>query len=105
MSYIFYVTFIYLNSLIFYYFIYLKKLNSNNLFTIILNFIFLSILPIYYIYFKDLIYSLIFSILLLISSLSLNIQIEKEFHSIKIPPLIYYFLTSIIFGLIIFSFI
>jgi len=98
MPYIFYLTFIYLNLIVFYYFIYLKNLNNNILFSSFLNYIFLITLFIYYIYFKDFSYSLIFSILLLFASLSLNIKIKKELHSIKIPFLIYYFLTCIIFS-------
>lgn len=103
MSIVFYLTLIYLFFIIFYYFIYLDNINNDNLFAIILNIIFLSVIPIYFCFFNSFIYSLTFSICLLISSFYLNIRIEKTFHSLKIIPLIYYFLTCLIFGLALFN--
>lgn len=105
MSFLFYLTFIYLIFLVTYYFIYLEKLNNNNLFTIILNFIFLIILPIYYFHFKDINYSFVISIFLLISSFFLNLKIKEAFHTNKIPPLIYFILISYIFGYILIHFL
>lgn len=102
MSIIFYLTFIYLFFLICYYFIYPNNINNDNLFAIILNVIFLCVLPIYYCLFKNNMYSLLFSLCLLVSAFYLNIRIEKYFHSIAIPPLIYYFITCLIFGLVLF---
>lgn len=104
MTLILYLTFIYLIFLITYYFIYLDNLNTNNLFIIILNFIFLITLPIYYFYFKDPIYSLIISFLLLLSSFSLNLKI-KNIHINKLPPIIYFLLTTYIFGYILINFL
>jgi len=68
MSIIFYLTFIYLIILVTYYFIYLDHITYDYLFTIILNFVFLITLQLYFNYFKDNLYSLIFSIALIISS-------------------------------------
>lgn len=101
-----YLTFIYLIILVTYYFIYLDKLDNDNLFTIILNFIFLIILPIYYFHFKDNIYSIIISFFLLISSFSLNLKIKEAFHTNKIPPILYFILTIYFFGyILIYSFL
>ena len=103
MSLTLYLTFIFLICITGYYFIYLKKLNVDNLFTIILNFVFLTILPLYYFYFKDYFLSMIVTILLLISAFILNIKFNIFFIKINIPYLIYYCLTSIIFGYVLFS--
>lgn len=103
MSFVFYLTLIYLFIIVFYYFIYLKNINNDNLFAIILNIIFLNILPIYFNFFQSFGYSIIFGLALLASSFYLNIRAEKTFNSILIAPLIYYFMTCIIFGLILFS--
>lgn len=105
MTFILYFTFIYLIILVSYYFIYLNNLTYNRLFTIILNFIFLIILPLYYFYFKDNLYSLVISIGLMISAFSLNLKIKEIFHTNKIPPLIYFLITSYILGFIIGSII
>lgn len=105
MTFLLYLTFIYLIFLITYYFIYLDKLNNDNLFTIILNFIFLIILPIYFFHLKDINYSLIISLFLLISSFFLNLKIKEAFHINKIPPLIYFILTSYTFGYILLTFL
>lgn len=98
MTIILYLTFIFLIFLITYYFIYLNNLTYDNLFTIILNFIFLIILPLYYFYFQDIILSIIISFLLLTSAFFLNTTIKKIFRKTKIPPIIYFLLTSYIFG-------
>lgn len=103
MSIVFYLTFIYLFIIVYYYFIYLKNMDNDNLFAILINIIFLCILPIYYCFFKSISYSIVFGLCLLISAYYLNIRIEKTFHTIIIAPLIYYFITCIIFGFIIFS--
>ena len=102
MSIVFYLTLSYLFFLIYYYFIRTNALNNDNLFAIILNIIFLCILPIYSCFFKSYFYSLIFSLSLLLSAFYLNIKKKKTFHTIEIPPLIYYFITCLIFGLILF---
>jgi len=104
MSIIFYLTFIYLIYLITYYFIYLEHLTYDNLFTIILNFIFLIAIPLYYNYFKENIYSLVFGIALVISSFYLNLQVKKIFQITKIPFIIYFLITSFILGTIIGTF-
>ncbi len=101
MTFILYLTFIYLILITTYYFIYLKNLNYPNLFIVILNFILLIILPLYLIYFKDNYYSLIISIALLISAFLYNLKIKEIFHINKIPPIIYFLLTSYILGYII----
>lgn len=103
MSIVFYLTFIYLFIITYYYFIYLKNMNNDNLFAIIINIIFLSVLPIYYCFFQSFSYSIVFSLCLLISAYYLNIRVEKTFHSILIAPLLYYFMTCIIFGFVIFA--
>ncbi len=100
MSLIFYLTFIILIFIVTYYFIYLENINHDNLFYIILNFLFLIILPLYYLRFNDLIYSLIISIMLFISSFILNLKIKEIFHEVKTFPLIYFILTAIIVGII-----
>lgn len=100
MSLIFYLTFIILIFIVTYYFIYLENINHDNLFYIILNFLFLIILPLYYLHFNDLIYSLIISIMLFISSFILNLKIKEIFHEVKTFPLIYFILTAIIVGII-----
>jgi len=104
MSIIFYLTFIYLIILVTYYFIYLDHITYDYLFTIILNFVFLITLQLYFNYFKDNLYSLIFSIALIISSFNLNLQVKKIFHTNKIPFIIYFLITSFILGSIIGSF-
>lgn len=105
MTFILYLTFILLILITSYYFIYLGHLNQDRLFTIILNFILLIILPLYYFYFKDNIYSIIISFVLLISSFNLNLKIKEIFHLNKILPLLYFILTSYIFGYIFISII
>ena len=77
MSLLFYLTFILLIFVITYYFIYQENLNHDNLFYIILNFIFLIILPLYYLYFEDLFYSFIISIMLFISAFILHFYLKK----------------------------
>ena len=101
MTLLFYLTFIYLIIMSFYYFIYLKKLDYDNLFVIILNFTFLIILPLYYSYFNNLIYSLIISIALFISSFIYNLKIKEIFHENKIFPLIYFLINCFILGYVI----
>lgn len=101
MNYLFYFTFLFLIFLVSYYFIHKNKLNNDNLFTIILNFIFLIILPLYFSYFKDIFLSLIISVLLFISALFLNLKIKDEFHETKIAPLIYFLITCYILGFMI----
>ena len=96
MSLLFYLTFILLIFIVTYYFIYLENIDHDNLFYIILNFIFLIILPLYYLYFEDLLYSLIISFMLLISSFILNLKIKEIFHEVKIFPFIYFLITSLI---------
>lgn len=103
MSIVFYLTLIYLFFIIFYYFIYLENMNNDNLFAILLNIIFLITLPIYYYFFKSISYSIFFGLCLLASAYYLNIRIEKTFHTILVTPLLYYFMTCIIFGLTLFS--
>ena len=98
MNIIIYLTFIYLILLVTYYFIYLKKINHDNLFIVILNFIFIIILPLYYYYFKDNISSIIISVILLISSYILNIKAKNIFKKVLIPFIIYYFLCCFILG-------
>ena len=98
MSLLFYGTFIYLILMVIYYFIYLKNITYDNLFVIILNLVFLCILPLYYGYFKDNIYSLIISIALFISSFIFNIKIKEIFHSNKILPIIYFLISLFILG-------
>ena len=100
MSLLFYLTFILLIFVITYYFIYQENLNHDNLFYIILNFIFLIILPLYYLYFEDLFYSFIISIMLFISAFILNLKIKEIFHEVKIFPLIYFLTTSFILAII-----
>jgi len=92
-----YLTFICLVLIVSYYFIYLNNINKDNLFTIILNFTFLIILPIFYFYFKDIIYSLLISLCLLISSLSLNKKIYKTYYYIKLASSLYIILINYIF--------
>ncbi len=101
MTLLFYLTFIYLIIMTFYYFIYLKKLDYDNLFVIILNFTFLIILPLYYNYFNDLKYSLIISTVLFISSFVYNLKIKEIFHENKIFPLIYFLINCFILGYLI----
>ena len=101
MSYLFYLTFIYLILITIYYFIYHFNINYDSLFVIIVNFIFLIILPLYYLYFKDNIYSLIISLLLFISALWYNLKIKEIFHKTKILPIIYFLITSYIVGFMI----
>ena len=96
MSLLFYLTFILLIIIVIYYFLYQENLNHDNLFYIILNFIFLIILPLYYFYFEDLIYSFFLGIMLFISSFILNLKIKEIFHQLKVFPLIYFLLTSLI---------
>lgn len=103
MSIVFYLTFLNLLFLIYYYFFHFNNINNDNLFAIVLNIIFLSILPIYVCFFKSYLYSLIFSICLVFSAVYLNIRINNTFYSLKILPLIYYFLTCLILGLTLFS--
>jgi len=98
MTFLLNLTFFLLLIIIFYYFIYYEKLNKDNLFTIILNIIFVSIFPIYYFYFKDYPISLIISILLLFSAFSINIKIKEVYHNVKIPSLIYFLTTAFIVG-------
>lgn len=102
MSFILYLTFIYLIIIVSYYFIYLNNISYERLFVIILNFILLIILPLYYFYFNSFIYSLIISIGLTLSSFSLNLKVKNIFHENKILFLIYFLLTSLILGIIIF---
>ena len=101
MSIIFYLTFVYLIFIVSYDFIYKKNLNKDNLFTIIINFIFLIILPLYYFYFEDMIYSILISTILLISSFFLNLKAKESFKKIKLSTLFYYLLTSLILSYII----
>ncbi len=101
MSLLFYLTFIYLIFIVIYYFIYQKNLTYDNLFTIILNFVFLCLLPLYYAYFKDHLYSLLISIILAICSFIFNMKIKEIFHANKIFPLIYFLLTCFILGFMI----
>lgn len=98
MTFLLYLTFIILTTIILYYFIYLNNMNHHTLFTIILNYILLSILPIYHFYFKDDNYSILISFSLLIASFSLNLKIKEVFRKTKILPLIYFILSSILFG-------
>ncbi len=100
MSLILYLTFIMLIFIVTYYFIYKENLNHDNLFYIILNFIFLMILPLYYFHFEDLIYSLIISTMLFISSFLLNLKIKEIFHEVKIFPFLYFLVTSLIISII-----
>ena len=81
-----------------YYFLYQNKLNLDNLFIIILNFIFISILPLYYFHFDSIIYSLITSFCLFLTSFFLNLQIKELFHKNKITLLIYFLLTLLMFS-------
>ena len=90
------LTFVLLIFMVVYYFIIAENLNYDRLFTIILNFLLLIILPLYYLYFKDPFYSLIISIFLFLSAFFLNIKIKEIFHKVKILPFIYFLLTSII---------
>ncbi len=96
MSLLFSLTFVLLIFMVVYYFIIAENLNYDRLFTIILNFLLLIILPLYYLYFKDPFYSLIISIFLFLSAFFLNIKIKEIFHKVKILPFIYFLLTSII---------
>ncbi len=98
MSYLFYLTFIYLILITIYYFIYNYNINYDNLFVIIINFVFLIILPLYYLYFKDNIYSLMISLLLFGSAVWYNIKIKELYHQIKVLPIIYFLITSFITG-------
>lgn len=97
---LFYLTLIFLICIVCYYVIYLNIYDHDILFTVILNFIFLSVLPIYYFYFEDLIYSLIFGFLLWFSSYKLNLEIKEGLNKLALYPLLYYFLTSFILGFI-----
>lgn len=101
----FYLTLIYLICLVFYYIIYQNNINNDLLFTAIVNFIFITILPIYYFHFKDINYSFIISILLWLSSLEFNINIKNYTHNIEIYPFIYYLLTCLILGFMISKFL
>ena len=98
MSYLFYLTFIYLIFITIYYFFYNFNINHDNLFVIIINFIFLIILPLYYLYFKDNIYSFVISILLFISAIWYNLKIKEIYHQNKILPIIYFLITSYMVG-------
>ena len=100
MSLLFYLTFILLIFIVTYYFIYLENIDHDNLFYILLNFIFLIILPLYYLYFEDLLYSLVISSMLLISSFMLNLKIKEIFHEVKIFPFLYFLITSLIVSII-----
>ena len=100
MSLLFYLTFILLIFIVTYYFIYLENIDHDNLFYILLNFIFLIILPLYYLYFEDLLYSLVISFMLLISSFMLNLKIKEIFHEVKIFPFLYFLITSLIVSMI-----
>ena len=104
MSLLFYPSFALFTIITIYYFIYLQNINYDNLFFIILNFIFLAILPLYYYYFEDLSYSLGASIFLFIASYFLNLKIKEIFHEIKIFPFIYFLLTSILLTIILCEF-
>ena len=101
MSYLFYLTFIYLIFITIYYFFYNFNINHDNLFVIIINFIFLIVLPLYYLYFIDNIYSLVISILLFISAIWYNLKIKEIYHQNKILPIIYFLITSYIVGFMI----
>ncbi len=96
----FYLTFIYLNVITIYYFGYLNNINMDNLFVIILNYIFLIILPLYFSYFNDLFYSIIISGALFGSAFFYNLKIKEIFHENKILPIIYFLITFIILILI-----
>ncbi len=98
MSYLFYLTFIYLILITIYYFLYHFNINYDTLFVIIINFIFLIILPLYYLYFKDNIYSLIISFLLFGSAIWYNLKIKEIYRNTKILPIIYFLITSYIVG-------
>ena len=100
MSLLFYLTFILLIFIVTYYFIYLENIDHDNLFYILLNFIFLIILPLYYLHFEDLLYSLVISSMLLISSFMLNLKIKEIFHEVKIFPFLYFLITSLIVSII-----
>ncbi len=99
MSFLFYLTFTLFLFIAIYYFIYLNNIAYDHLFYLALNFIFLTILPLYYFYFEDNTYSFIISILLFISSFLLNLKIKEIFHEVKMWPLFYFLLTSLILGL------
>jgi len=100
MTFILYLTFLCLIFIISYYFIYYENINNDTLLTIIINLIFFMILPLYYFHFKDNLYSIFFSLALLISSFFLNLKIKELFHKNKILPILYFILTSYIFGYI-----
>ena len=105
MSLLFYLTFIILIFIVIYYFIYKENINHDNLFYIIINFIFLIITPLYYSYFNDLTYSLIISIMQFISAFFLNLKIKEIFHEVKIFPLIYFLSTALIVSIILKQFL
>lgn len=91
-----YLTYIYYIIITIYYFIYLENINPDNLFIILLNFIFLNSFPLYYLYFKDIYYSIIISFLLITCSFFYNLKIKEVFRKNKIPTLIYFILTILI---------
>lgn len=105
MTILFLLTFIFLIFLIFKYFVYPNNINNDSLFLILLNIIFLSVIIIYSNSYKSIEYSLIFSLLQVVSAFFLNLEIFKYAKVLKIGPLIYYTFSSIILGNLISLFI